>query len=472
MAEQTNENLQISAASLETLPARYKVLHFQEQPPRSKALPKEIFCRVCYASFSYTTWRYDCNSCGHSFCSQHGRESLSQIVINKDTVRQYMCVECFLPQRLAALEDEISETRDDLAANSCKNEDSKTSNVVLASSLLIAHCSMDDPPQSQYNNHDQQLQPSTMVAADPTKSLIANVMARRNAEYQPSQVIDDVDSGSRKIGLLAAAVASPVVVGRAVLDGTVGLVTASGGILVRGAAGSVAVAGSIVGTVAAAATAPLSTKTNSKADTCSPAGQEAAEREQSSALDGETAIEAEVRRSESNRQAVLTSAKASAAVDSSLKTEDAQKRVAELEAERERLEDRLAAAEALRSRAAVTILEPCEGDIWERGRPGRVAWMSAGVVRRLRLRVGHVIAGYVTSWVDVGTSAGDWGEAWVVLPATLAAGRCWSPVMKKRDASRPAEPRLVRDGGTSRHVDGGTSRHVMSARHIGPRRVC
>ncbi len=97
------------------------------------------------------------------------------------------------------------------------------------------------------------------------------------------------------------------------------------------------------------------------------------------------------------------------------------KRIEDLEAEEARLQDRLAAAEALRTRATVTLLQPAEGDVWERGRPGRAAWMSTGTVRRLRLRVGHVVAGYVTSWVELGMEAADWGEAAVALPAALPA---------------------------------------------------
>ena len=88
-----------------------------------------------------------------------------------------------------------------------------------------------------------------------------------------------------------------------------------------------------------------------------------------------------------------------------------------------RLEDQLAAAEALKTRATLTLLQPGEGEVWERGRAGLVTWMSTGTVRRLRLRIGHVMAGYVTSWVELGTGLADLGDVTVLLPATLAAAR-------------------------------------------------
>ncbi len=206
------------------------------------------------------------------------------------------------------------------------------------------------------------------------------------------------------MGLLAAAVASPVGVGRAVLGGTVGLVAAGGELVIRGAAGGAVAAGSLIGTVAAAAASPLLSRPSGAA-TPSPA----ASRQGGEQGDGG---------SEAGAAVGGDSGEARPATEAEL-----QRRVGELEAEMGRLEDRLAAAEALRTRAAVTMMQPGEGDVWERGRAGLVSWISAGAVRRLRLRVGHVVAGYVTRWVDLGTGLADWGDVMVLLPATLGAGR-------------------------------------------------
>ena len=411
-------------ASCDALPTPYKILHFQEQPPRPKTLSKENSCHICYAGFSYTAWRYDCIYCNHSFCSQHGRESNSLLNSKQDEVRQNVCIECFVPRRLAALEDSIFQiSENNRNKQDCSWLKDTSEYPATGNKTLAKENSTTGNKLANSASHEKLL---TIAAADPNKSLIANVESRRSHRDQE----DITGSGARAMGLLAAAVTSPVHVGRAVLGGTVGLVAAGGGLVIRGAAGSVAVAGSIVGTVAAAATAPLSNATVPESRSLSSMGEHNHDRDsvmlpEAGAIQSAVGTNAATREDNGGLGADRTSD--SKVDDGKIQAGEVMKRVSELECEMERLEDRLAAAEALRTRAGLTVMQPSEGDLWERGRPGRVAWASRGVVRRLRLRVGHVIAGYVTGWVEVGTSAGDWGEAWVQLPATLPVG-WWAPL--------------------------------------------
>ena len=233
-----------------------KILHFAEPPPKPESFPKETSCHICYTCFSYTAWRYECRECGHAFCSQHGSQIASDQAVGQ---QNFYCVECFLPRKIAMIDNSIADALEEIElvnlnrvpangphATVCFQEQANTD----SSSQCVGLCQTTPNIILPNENHETGALP---LPVDPTKSFIVNVESRRDSESKQQQA-----AGTASVGLLASAVASPIGVGRAVFDGTVGLVAAGSGLLVRGAAGGVVAAGSLVSSVAAvAAAAPL-----------------------------------------------------------------------------------------------------------------------------------------------------------------------------------------------------------------------
>jgi hypothetical protein len=391
-----------------------KVLHFQDPPPRHESSDsKETLCYTCYATFSYTSWKYECGICGHCFCSQHGREPWSQISSDYKSVlksdKHGICIECFVPRRLAMVENAINELLEVLSASKFAPQVPSSINVsnIPLNGLSAEVCTKTSQAVSFLPVSESVIESPDPAIVPSVSSMVGDgitpdpVLLNKIGAHQISQT---EAGGTGSAGLLSAAVASPVVLGRVVVGHTVDLV-------LRSAATGVAAVGSLAGSLAAA---PLGNRPT-EADTAAEADKTAA---------GEL-----VCRGCGQQSVAIVSGCIAGDEVAGLGRAELLKRMAELEAEEARLQDRLAGAEALRTRATVTLLQPAEGDVWERGRPGRAAWMSTGTVRRLRLRVGHMVAGYVTSWVELGMEEADWGEAAITLPASLPPAWSVNPIL-------------------------------------------
>jgi hypothetical protein len=415
---------------------------------------RERSCFVCACSFGASVWRYRCTDCGHSFCSSHckdlwlesddvddgeedpftflkhdpadpselpfphgdGASVVSTAAPSTQSTdggkagTRLLCIECYAPRRMALLRAELYDNLDDLeqlAASAPADSDGSWRYVPSLASMTPDAVSHGASVVTSAVGRGVGLLSGTVIGGS---SMVWG--AARNAASTAVSVVPSTETIT----------AAPSTVKRVVTSAPSSLLSAPASVF----------------NYFSAAKSPSTAKerpshgSNSGVDGGAEEVQ-AIEQEPESATakswEGEDHLEENIRGKQQivpmlseREQRQLQADRAAVDQQRQQRRQQCQARVAVLESEMTELQQRLAIAETLRSKAWLTICTPTEADVWYAGYEGVLAWQSQGVLRHLSVRIGTYMGSYVSSWQELVSDVADTGHLTLRLPANTPAG--------------------------------------------------